>query len=66
MHRWVQKSIYYNCDEICMWSSGTVIYQRCKDCGEQRKKRWWNDSEWSPSDEDIDFSEPDDKKKRIW
>lgn len=38
-HRWKKKSIYYDCFDICIWSSGTVHYRKCKDCGilEDRK-----------------------------
>jgi hypothetical protein len=36
-HDWVYKSVYYDCSDICFWSSGTEYYRQCKDCKETQK-----------------------------
>jgi len=39
-HNWVCKEVYYDCSDICFWSSGTEYYRQCKDCGLTQKKKY--------------------------
>lgn len=55
IHRWKKKSVYYDNYNICMWSSGTVHYRKCKDCKLMEEKGWWDTAEWHLSHDDIDF-----------
>ena len=37
-HNWKFRTVYYDCSNICFWSSGFEKYRRCKDCGLQESK----------------------------
>lgn len=60
-HRWKTKSIYYDCSDICIWSSGTVTYRECKDCGVKQERRW-NEEEWSESTTEIDWTKGNENR----
>ncbi len=57
VHDWMIESIYYDCSDICMWSSGTMHYRKCRHCGKTEQRRW-NADEWEKgTHKDIVFRE---------
>jgi len=45
-HRWNYWDIYHDCSDISFWSSGSVSYRKCKDCGyvEEKTHQEWKKS----------------------
>ncbi len=37
-HNWKYHEIYYDCSQSCFWSSGSVEYRLCKECGRLEEK----------------------------
>jgi len=52
-HNWVYSEKYYDCSDICFWSSITVYYRECKDCKKREEKLHYPNSNWKPS---VDLS----------
>jgi len=45
-HRFERFNVYYDCSDICFWSSGTEEYKFCKDCHVSFSKSSY-DKEWN-------------------
>ena len=39
-HNWKYTSKHYDYTDICLWSSGSVDYRECLDCGRKEQKRY--------------------------
>ena len=42
-HNWVYLEKYYDCSDICIWSSGTEYYRQYKDCKETQIRAYYED-----------------------
>ncbi len=49
-HNWEYKSLYHDCSDICIWSSSTTHYRRCKDCNYQEAKII---NKWTPDKTNV-------------
>jgi len=43
-HNWNNIEKYYDCSDICIWSSGTEYYRQCKCCNETQRKTYYEDN----------------------
>jgi len=51
-HNWESIRIHYDYSEICVWSSGTTNYRKCKCCGKQQQRDYF-EPRWRESNHDI-------------
>ena len=54
-YNWEFRTVYYDCSNICFWSSGFENYRRCKDCGLQESKNPGNDNSYWKLNKDKDI-----------
>jgi len=40
-HKWKYKEVYYDCSDICLWSSGTEYYRQCEHCKLTQTKSYY-------------------------
>jgi len=52
-HNWVYLEKYYDCSDICIWSSGTEYYRQCKDCKETHKRIYYEKDYTKTTDDFI-------------
>jgi hypothetical protein len=52
-HNWIYIEKYYDCSDICIWSSGTEYYRQCKDCKETQKRKYYKEEYEKTTDEYI-------------
>jgi len=43
-HNWTYTEKYYDCSNICIWSSGTEYYRQCKDCKKTQKRGYYEEA----------------------
>ena len=42
-HNWTYIEKYFDCSDICIWSSGTEYYRQCKNCKETHKRKYYQE-----------------------
>jgi hypothetical protein len=52
-HEWEYKSYYFDCSNICIWSSGTEYYRQCKCCKLTQKRRYYQENYSNTTDKFI-------------
>jgi Zn ribbon nucleic-acid-binding protein len=52
-HKWWYIEKYFDCSDVCIWSSGTEYYRQCVHCGVTQKKKYYETDFHDTHDKEI-------------